>query len=167
MAAEITTADQLLKAQDLGRCELVRGKLRLLDWTEFEHGRIAAKIAAPVAEHVRLHGLGTVVMGGPGFLLARDPDTVRAADIAFVRTDGPKHGYYPGAPDLAVEVLEDPEYLRDKVAEWLESGTQEVWVVDPRKRTVAINGTTTLGEADTLTSALLPGFELTVREIFA
>jgi Uma2 family endonuclease len=44
------------------------------------------------------------------FTLATDPDTVRAPDVAFVSRErieavGEVEGYWPGAPDLAVEVI--------------------------------------------------------------
>ncbi|MHC4934337.1 MAG: Uma2 family endonuclease, partial [Planctomycetota bacterium] len=104
----ITTAEQLLRAGDIGRCELVRGELRMMIPPGFAHGRITIKLTGPILKHVEANGLGIVVAAETGFLLARDPDTVRAPDIAFVRAargPGPERGYFPGAPDLAVEVL--------------------------------------------------------------
>ena len=122
--------------------------------------------------------LGTVVAAETGFVLARDPDTVRAPDIAFLgatRPSGPQRGYYPGAPDLAVEVLspdDRPSYVVEKVAEWLEAGTIAVWVIDPRTRTVTVHSAGELAgvleESDVLTGGiLLPGFALAVRDIFS
>jgi hypothetical protein len=58
---EITTADQLLRAQDVGRCELVRGELRMMIPPGFEHGRVAMRLTAPIVQHVDAHGLGAVV----------------------------------------------------------------------------------------------------------
>jgi len=174
----ITTAEQLLRAGDLGRCELVRGELRTMIPPSFAHGRITIRLTRPIANHVDAHGLGTVVAAETGFLLSRDPDTVRAPDIAFVRAargPGPDRGYFPGAPDLAVEVLspdDRPGYVRDKVAEWLEAGTLAVWVVDPTARTVTVHeaprGPSVLSEADLLRGGdVLPGFALAVRDVFA
>jgi len=107
-----------------------------------------------------------------------NPDTVRAPDAAFVRSGRPEasyRGFYPGAPDLAIEVLspdDRPGYVREKVAEWLEAGARAVWVVDPRIRTVTVHQPRRkpkrLGEDDTLRGgAVLPGFELPVAAIFA
>jgi Uma2 family endonuclease len=174
----ITTAEQLLRAGDIGRCELVRGELHMMIPPGFEHGRITMKLSWPIANHVEEHGLGTVVAAETGFLLSRNPDTVRAPDIAFVRAargPGPERGYFPGAPDLAVEVLspdDRPGYVRDKVAEWLEAGALAVWVVDPRERTVTVHAPPTdprvLHAADTLDGGdVLPGFALAVRDIFS
>ena len=174
----ITTAAQLLRAGDIGRCELVRGELRMMIPPGFQHGRITIKLTRPIVNHVEAHGLGIVVAAETGFVLSRDPDTVRALDVAFVRAErgpGPERGYFPGAPDLAVEVLspdDRPGYVCEKVAEWLEAGTRAVWVVDPRVRTVTVHtpaeNPRVLREAEILDGgAVLPGFELAVRDIFA
>ena len=132
MPAKITTAEQLLRAQHLGPCELIRGELRMLDYNGAEHGRVAATLLARIGTHVDAHRLGAVLTP-TGFVLSRNPDTVHAPDGAFLRADrvnlGP--GYVEGAPDLAVEVLspEDPHgYVREKIAEWLEAGARAVWV---------------------------------------
>ena len=114
-----------------------------------------------LGNHIRANGLGTFFGAETGFILGRDPDTVRAPDFAFVRPSRPatpERGFYPGAPDLAVEVLspdDGPRYVREKIAEWLEAGTLAVWVVDPRQRTITIHG-----------RELFPGFELPVDELF-
>lgn len=173
----ITTAEELLRAQDIGRCELVRGELRKMVPPGYEHGRVGTRIAVRLAQLVEQRGVGAVLTE-VGFVLSRGPDTVRAPDVAFVRAErarGTIPGYFEGAPDLAVEVLspdDRPGYIRDKVAEWLEAGTGTVWVVDPRARTVAVHEpkrkATVLGEADMLRGhGALAGLEVPVREIFA
>jgi Uma2 family endonuclease len=178
MAAEITTAEELARAGDIGRCELVRGELRMMIPPFAEHGRVAMNLGALIANHVKAQGLGTAYAAETGFLLARDPDTVRAPDVAFVGADRdptPERGYYPGAPDLAVEVLspdDRPGYVRDKVAEWLEAGALAVWVVDPRRQTVTVHtaheAPAVLSRTDTLRGGdVLPGFAIEVGEIFA
>ena len=123
-------------------------------------------------------GLGTTYAAETGFLLSRNPDTVRAPDVAFVRAGrppAPGRGYYLGAPDLAVEVLspdDRPGYVADRVAEWLEAGAQAVWVVDPRIRKVTVHESNrdprVLDERASVSGGdLLPGFELAVATIFA
>jgi len=177
MATGITTAEQLLRAQHVGRCELVRGELRTLIPPGAEHGRIAAGLLVAIANHVNAQGLGTVFASETGFVLSRDPDTVRAPDVAFVRAGrppAPRRGYYEGAPDLAVEVLspdDRPAYVRDKVAEWLQAGARSVWVVDPETRTVTVHRRrrppATLCERDTLSDDVPPGLQLSVASVFA
>jgi Uma2 family endonuclease len=178
MARDITTAEELLRAGDIGRCELIRGELHMMIPPGARHGWVAINLTGPILNHVEANRLGHLYAAETGFQLSRDPDTVRAADVAFVRADRPgppERGYYPGAPDLAVEVLspdDRPGYVRDKVAEWLEAGAGAVWVVDPRTRTVAVHepgrDPLVLGENDTVPGGeVLPGFALAVREVFA
>ena len=178
MADLPTTAEELLRAQDIGRSELVRGELRAMIPPGAEHGRVTIKVTLAIGNAVEAGGLGTVYAAETGFLLARNPDTVRAPDVAFVRAGrppAPNRGYYLGAPDLLVEVLspdDRPGYVAEKVAEWLEAGAQVVWVVDPRKRTLTVHESNreprVLGARDTVRGGnLLPGFELDVGGIFA
>ena len=116
---------------------------------------------------------------GVGFLIATDPDTVRAPNVAFLRQErleptGIPKGYYPGAPDLAVEVIAPDElYLDvdDTIAEWLEYGTQVVFVVNPRRKVVAVHRpgqpVGILGIEDCLTAEdVVPGWSFAVRDLF-
>ncbi|MHC4953340.1 MAG: Uma2 family endonuclease [Planctomycetota bacterium] len=170
----ITTAEQLLRAGDIGRCELVRGELRMMTPGGDQHGRIIVSITCAVANHVRANRLGILHGAETGFFLARDPDTIRAPDLAFTRADrasAPVRGFVNGAPDLAVEVLspdDRPGYVREKVAEWLEAGALAVWVVDPRTRSVTIHEPDRSSRTFRGTDGgdLLPGLQLAVRELF-
>jgi Uma2 family endonuclease len=174
------TADELWRLPDDGmRHELVKGVLVTMPPARFEHGVIGANIATPLDMHVRANHLGTVVNANTGFLLAQNPDTVRAPDVGFVRRDriqatGMPKKYWPGAPDLAVEVVSpnDTVYaVDDKVDEWMDAGTALVWVVNPRGRTVTVHrpgaAPIILTTADTLDGLqVVPGFSMPVADIF-
>src|SRR5919206_2667519 len=107
----LMTAEELWRMPDDGqRHELIAGELTTMPPSGFEHGRLTARLTASLSRHVRTHGLGEVLAAETGFLLARDPDLVRAPDVAFVSRErvaaaGEVAGYCPGAPDLAVEVV--------------------------------------------------------------
>ena len=144
------------------------------------HGRVTIRLTLPIAQHVRDHSLGEVYAAETGFKLGSNPDTVRAPDIAFIRQQrvdevGQTKGYWPGAPDLAVEVLSPGDTvaeIEEKVSEWLAAGTKQVWVVSPKLRTVTIYRSpidiTALSEKDQLGGGdVLPGFQIEVKEIFA
>jgi Uma2 family endonuclease len=115
-----------------------------------------------------------------GLRLASDPDTVRAPDVALVsqarvEAVGEVEGFWPEAPDLAVEVVSPGDSyseVEEKVFDWLEAGTKMVVVVNPRQRSATVykspSDITALTEADVLAGGdVVPGFELAVREIFA
>jgi Uma2 family endonuclease len=133
-----------------------------------------------MAAHVRQNRLGKIFMAETGFLLSRDPDTVRAPDIAFIRKDHlpaelPQDAFWPGPPDLAVEVVSPGDTLREldeKVQGWLDAGAMLVWVVDPQRRSVGVyragRNIKMLTENDELTGEdVLEGFRCRVGEIFA
>jgi len=177
-AQEITTAQQLLEAPDLGPCELVRGKLVMLSPGGFEHGVIAGNVHGCLARFVKQRSLGIVIAAATGFQIGHDPDTVRAPDVGFIRSDRVPQirtrGYLQGPPDLAVEVLSPTDRageLLAKVQDWLAAGCRAVWVVDPTSQTVSVyrgsRETTLLTIADEVTDEeLLPGFRLRLAEVF-
>jgi Uma2 family endonuclease len=176
---QLVTADELLRMPDDGfRYELVQGELRRMSPAGFHHGRLIMNIATPLDHHVRTHKLGVVCAAETGFLLKTDPDTVRAADVAFIRQERIEHepeGYWPGAPDLAVELVAPNDLyteVDEKVTDWLEAGARMVVIINPRKRTVTVYRSLlrimVLREQDMLDSSdIVPGWTLPVADIFA
>src|SRR5205809_125948 len=108
-ASKLVTADQLLSMRDTGRCELIYGELVMVSPAGAEHGVVAVRLARSVTDYVEQNDLGFVFAAETGFKLATDPDLVRAPDGSFVRNDrisgGIPKGYFPGPPDLAIEVV--------------------------------------------------------------
>ena len=174
------TATELSQMPDDGfRCELVRGELRKMAPASFDHGRYAANVACTLIPHVRANELGVVCIADTGFLISSNPDTVRAPDVAFVsqaRVDqiGKVRSFFPGPPDLAVEVISPGDTyseVQEKVFDWLEAGTRMVVVVDPRKRAVTVYRSlteiTVLTENEILDGGdVVPGWSMPVRNIF-
>ena len=179
-ATHLMTAEELLLLPKNGhRYELIKGELKQMTPAGSEHGGRGMRLSWRLAQFVEVNGLGWVFLAETGFKIATDPDTVRAPDLAFVRNEripetGLPRGYFPGAPDLAVEVVspgDTVEEVEDKIAEWLEAGAQLVWIVNPRRRTVAVHRdgseVRVLRENDILDGEdVVPGFTLRVAEIF-
>ena len=123
------------------------------------------------------HGLGEV-FGEAGYLLARNPDTVRGPDLSFVSRERlaafDDSRFFEGAPDLAVEIHSPsnrPYQVRAKVADYLAAGCRIVWIVDPERQTVTTYRTVldprVLGSEDVLDGAdALPGLKIQVGSIF-
>jgi Uma2 family endonuclease len=176
--ALLTAEDLLRLPDDESRTELVRGELKKMAPAGGEHGGLAMDLALIVGAFVRNEHLGRTFAAETGFLLQRDPDTVRAPDFAFVRQErlagGPlPRGYIPFAPDLAVEVIsasESAEDVQEKVADYLNAGARLVWLLYPRLKVVVAHtpdGTRTLGTTNVLDGGdTLPGFQMSVAEIF-
>jgi Uma2 family endonuclease len=175
------TAEELLQTPDDGlRRELVRGEVRETSPAGHEHGRTAMRFGTPLGRYVEENDLGEVYAAETGFLLARDPDTVRAPDVAFVTREraavvGDAPGYFPGAPDLAVEVVSPNDTYAEveaKIGEWLDAGCRMVVVVNPSNRTVKVHRSATEVAALTVDDAIdgadvIPGWSLPVRRLFA
>src|SRR5260370_9140698 len=158
------TAEQLLEqsSDDTHVYELEYGRLIVREPPGYRHGQVAANLFRRLDAHVHTAGLGRVGFD-PGFVLHRDPDCVRAPDVAFIAKDKTlsgraADGYAPFAPDFAAEVMSPnnrEEHIAAKVRDYLAFGTQLVWVLYPRKENVLVHrprtGVCTLRGADQLT----------------
>ena len=180
--AEAVTAEQLWRMPDDGmRRELVRGQLRVMTPAGAEHGRVAWTVAGLLFANARHTGAGVGFGADTGFVIARDPDTVRAPDAAFVSTGraeevGRTTQFWPGAPDFAAEVVSSPDDSSRETAEkalmWLEAGTKIVLVLDPARQTATVHRghgearVHTEQEMVDLTDAV-PGWRVSVSELFS
>jgi Uma2 family endonuclease len=162
------------------RCaELVRGEVVQVSPANSRHGDIAGNLVILLKRFVREHGLGAVLVEG-GFIVARDPDTVRGPDVAFVRRarlQGERlpETFFPGPPDLAIEIVSPGDKaveVQEKVSEYLAAGTEEVWVAYPKPQLVQVftgpapGAARVLAASDTLETPLLVGLALRVADIF-
>jgi Uma2 family endonuclease len=175
------TADELLALPSgMGkRYELVAGELRVMSPAGWEHGQIIANVSDLLGAFIRQKNLGRWFGAETGFLLRRDPDTVRAPDFAYIARahlpkNKPTEAYWPGAPDLAVEVLSPGDTtgeVGEKVGEWLTAGCTAVWIVDPKMKTITVYRSRTDVEIRTAGETLvgdpvLSGFSCPVDDLF-
>ncbi|MBM4035701.1 MAG: Uma2 family endonuclease [Planctomycetes bacterium] len=178
--ATLMTAEQLLEMPDNRWYELVEGELKRMAPPSCQHADFTARLARIIGNHVHKHKLGSVLAGDPGFVVARDPDTVLGPDVAFISAESLAaeplgEGFREGAPDLAVEVLspgQAPREGHEKALAWLDAGAALVWVVNPAARTVRVYRSRT--DIETLSAGadldggdLLPGFRCPVADLFA
>jgi len=162
------------------RFELQAGILVSEPRPGFRHGRVAATIGSLLHAYVREQRLGTVLVGNPGFVLARNPDTLRGPDVAFVSRERlpsieDEARAFEGPPDLAVEVLSPSNTaaaVHAKIADYLAAGARLVWVVDPdpQRETVTVYRSLlsprVLSRDDNLDGEdVVPGFRIAVAEL--
>lgn len=175
----MTAEELLLLPRGKFRYELVKGELKTMSPSGSEHGVIVVNVTLLVGQHVKANNLGIVFGAETGFKIEENPDTVLAPDVAFIRRENiPETGipkkYWPGAPDLAVEVLSPGDRVAEvekKVDEWLSARASAVWVVNPKRKSVTVyrsqNNAVILMENDELEGQdVVPGFRCRVAEIF-
>lgn len=180
VGSHLITAEQLERMGERDfDFELVRGRLVPVTPAGREHGALVMLLGARVCLFVEARGLGRVYAAETGFVLRRNPDTVRAPDVSFVSREREAkmpswRGFLEGAPDLAAEVRSPDDSLSAlfrKAAEYLEAGARMVWIVDPLSREVHVyqpyQAVQVFGDGATLEGdPVLPGFTLPLPQLF-
>ncbi|NJO14393.1 MAG: Uma2 family endonuclease [Thioploca sp.] len=176
--ASLITGEELAAMGDIGRTELVKGKIIHLMPTGHPHGFYEVNLATFLNVFVRTHKLGRVLGGEVGIYTHRQPDTVRGADVAFIShqrlAQVQSKSFLDVCPELIVEVMSPDDTwseVHEKLEEYFAVGAQLIWVVDPRRQKLHIYRSLTdleiLTVQDTLTGGeVLPGFQVPVAELF-
>jgi Uma2 family endonuclease len=175
---KLVTAQELLAMPDDGlRRELIDGEVRTMAPASGGHGFDAGAIHLRLGMHLLQNPIGAALSAETGFVLRRNPDRVRAPDVAVVlyarrprETIG--RGFLEGAPDLVVEVVspdDTAEEVAEKVSDWLEAGARVVWVAyrGPRIEAHHADGRLQrLGPDDDIDGGeVLPGFRMKVHDL--
>ena len=119
-----------------------------------------------------------VAVSGIGVVLSES--TAPTPDMVYVRAERAhliQGSFVEGLPDLAVEVMSQ-DRRRDLVMKrgwYAEAGVPEYWIMDPVNDTITVLELSggeyveraVLGRADTLTTAMIPGFALALERLFS
>lgn len=178
---KLVTAEELWEMPEAPgkRFELVDGEVIEVSPAGDLHMAIVEIVYKRLDRFVEQHNLGLVRFDGLGYVIKRGPDQVRVPDVSFVAWEGvpegePSEWFWEGPPTLAVEVVSQDDLaldFRDRVYDYLEAGTQQVWVLWPRRRRISVFSpnadTRELGPDAVLDGgSLLPGFSVRVGELF-
>jgi len=175
------TAEQLAELPDDGhRHELIQGELQTMAPASEWHGQVAYAIGRLVGNHVYENNLGRCYAAETGFVIRRNPDTVRAPDFAFVPAErlggAPSDHFSSAVPDLIVEVVSPSDRaseVTEKALAWLDYGVRLVWVVDPRAKVVTVHrpgdviGLVRGDDAVLDGGDVLPGFRVRLSDLFS
>ena len=175
----LMTAEELMQLpHDDLRHELINGELITMPLPRLPHGRAEARLSSRLTQFVLDHDLGEVFTNS-GFQLTWTPDTVVGPDIAFVSKERLEEvadvtGYWQGPADLAVEIYMPgyrPGKVSERISRFLSAGTKQVWIVDLKRRTVAVyrseSDITTFSGSDHLEAPdLFPDFRISLDKIF-
>ena len=171
------TGDDLLRMPDDGsKYELFEGMLvrEGAKMTSAGHGVLCHRLSVALGVYAQTAGYANHIAQNMLFDLTPPGDTTRttlAPDLAILRAGTPVSwtSVPHDKPLLAVEVVSESQSLAEltiKAQTYRNAGVEEVWVVDHKTRTVQVwnaAGMITLDDTQNLTSALLPGFSLSVR----
>jgi Uma2 family endonuclease len=162
-----------------GKCiELVRGEVVQWPRPDHRHAAVCALVGAILGNYTHNRRRGYTCLGS-GFILQRNPDTVRGPDVSVYddvrRYENLSDRYSEARPRLAVEILthNDPlDLVSDKISDYLIHGVPLVWVIDPSAPTVTVHrpgkAAYSLGMEQTLTGDdCLPDFRCRVVEFFS
>ena len=175
---KLMTAEELLLMPDDGiQRELIRGVLTEDMPPGDEHGVLVARIGWLFTNYCEANDYGEVRAGDSGFLLERNPDTVRGPDVAWVSPDrlaAPVPGYAELSPDLVVEVRspgDSQRHMAERAMMWLSHGVEMALVADAGPVTLTVyrpgQPPQALGAFDVFNGAdVLPGFSEPVWRFF-
>lgn len=192
MAASIVagrmTADEFLELDriadpDIHR-ELINGEVR--EYPNMTHRNARHAEAISRISHELLKWLdadsariGTVASGEARCRLVAEFETLVGLDVAYFEgkqfVDRPANvSYFDGPPVVAVEVLSASDTHEDvstKIEAYLTAGVKQVWIVDPRYRTVTVfrsdrSPALFAEDQEFRGEPKLPGFQPMVRSFF-
>jgi Uma2 family endonuclease len=159
------------------RYELDEGELIEMTRPAYKHNRILIRLTAKLFIFFEQNPIGEALNSENLFALS--PNTRRAPDLAVIMGDRSKElegaKVIPIVPDIAIEVLspsETPRMIHRKMKQYFEAGVREVWMIHPEAHKVEIwagpgSPDRKLTAADSITSPLLPGFALSLQQLFS
>ena len=160
--------------------EVVNGELSMSPKNNWFHGRICVRLLLAIGNFVVVHRLGAVLDSSTGFWMfnrnCRAPDVsfVPKARLAALGFKPNENRFFPGAPDLAVEVLSENHTraeIDERLRDFFASGTQIAWIINPAQECVKVchapERRKLLGSgADLDGEHLLPGFRYPIADLF-
>ena len=174
----ITVADLEKYPDDDGnRYELIEGELYVSTAPGLPHQFVLQNLQVALVNFLRQNPIGRVVPGAGAVFSNFDaviPDLVFVSNERWSQIVA--NNRFNAAPDIVIEVLSPgaDNRRRDLVAKrrlYHKYGVQEYWVVDQESQSVLLcrfikADEVTFNSSDALMSDLLPGFEVTVENLF-
>jgi Uma2 family endonuclease len=177
LSDRIYTVEDYMKLDDDRQYELIGGKLFLVPSPSTKHQRIKLKICKLISDFVEVNQLGEVFDAPMDVVL--DSQIIQP-DILYISKDRSSiigDLNIQGAPDLVIEILSPSTAVHDKKKKsqlYLKHGVKEYWLVDIEVKFVDVYVASekewrwigAFDHEDVLTTALLPGMEINLGEVF-
>ncbi len=171
-----------LQLSDDKRYEIIDGELFMVPSPNESHQRFLVTLTIILANHVKKNKLGSIYCA-PFDVLFSEEDVVQP-DIIFVSNKNKKiitKDNIQGVPDLLIEILSPGTSKRDlgiKKKLYAKNGVREYWIVDPEQETIEVLNlkkgeflgrscnTGAAGQTSRLSSSVIQGFDIDIKEIF-
>jgi Uma2 family endonuclease len=178
-ARPITRHEYAFIPEGAPRQQLIEGDLIMAPSPSSFHQSIVLNLALIMGNYLRVHPVGKVLVSPLDTYLS--DINVYQPDLLFIRKENlgilAEHGV-EGAPDLAVEILSKTSAKYDlgvKRSMYARTGVEELWIIDPSKRTLALYRLGENAESPAATyrgkqrfsSMLLPDLTIDLADVFA
>ena len=169
-----------------GRYDIIKKARVFQPQVTWERQRIIGNVMDSLKDYEKSSDAGKPILPPFDLLIRRNPSLqIRQPDASFItharleQSGGPpKVGPLEVGPELVVEIVTDSEtqrILNSKLADYIEIGVNECWVVRPEARTIEIMRLTPNGsqsvriydDTETLTSVVFPNLSVPVADVFA
>jgi Uma2 family endonuclease len=173
-----TVSDYKLLPETGPRYQLIEGDLYMAPAPNRYHQDISRNLELIIGSYLRKRKLGKLY-DAPFDVYLGEHDVFQP-DILFVsnaRNHILTEAGAKGAPDLIVEILSPKTAKLDlevKRRGYARAGVEEMWIIDPKKRQIAIyrfakdaeKPVAKIQEGDPLQTPIFPGLKIDTREVF-
>jgi Uma2 family endonuclease len=159
-----------------GKQELVRGELIEMPPADLKHNRISHRIYDRLKTGIKeAHARGEARDLGEAFIemgYLLPGECWLQPDVSVTYAGQAEGKYFEGAPAIAIEVISPSntaEQIDAKAELYFQFGAREVWRSFPKTKHVMIQvpgSARVIGEGSVITTPLLPGLALNVKEVF-
>jgi Uma2 family endonuclease len=181
----IISEDDLIRFGSNARVEVIDGAIIEMSPVGGLHVIVVNNIYDTLKPTVKQNKLGYLFTDGLIYRLFGTGANIRGAqvpDVSFIRkanipNNWDLHRPFPGAPDLAIEVVspgDDAEDILRRVRKYLQAGTEQVWVFYPDEKEIHqyfrdTPDTLRVYQGDALLDAdtFFPGIKLITSDLFA
>ncbi|WP_454064199.1 Uma2 family endonuclease [Candidatus Nitrospira salsa] len=179
---KFTYEDYLEFPEDGNRHELIEGEHYVTPAPLTKHQRISSNLIAHIHHHCQ-RTLAGLVLAAPTDVVFSETDVVQPDLVFITKSRQPivTRENIQGAPDFIVEIHSDSTRRRDERTKrtlYKRYQVSEYWIVDPEletvkifrlkeRRYVVIEESTTEQPKTSLSTSLLPGFSITLKDVFS
>ena len=176
----ITYEEYLRSPETKQRVEVVDGMVTLFPTPPIRHQTFLSQVFMPTYQFVDSNELGNLFFAPLDIIVQKEPLRVRQPNMMFISNDraGIMKDLIYGGPDLVAEIVlpsHTRAYMESKLPDYAAINVRECWIFDLEAHTVEVlrlergewRQTYIRGEGERIESAVLPGLELDITDIFA